>query len=273
MRQDLLELVREQYKYAVAKGNLQLANSRSGRRPMSVDTLLRKEKDGTLYKTTETIKKAATESGVPLPGSLDQPAQRKKKPPSSSITPLNYEPSYPANTEDDYGHPAVETDKEVLGAVPEALEQAATRVREFMSPEPVTYADATDAMKRLQKLEAHKLNREDIARAAATGAIVGPLSAIGGGMVTGAVPKTFREGYRAAARPGVLGALRGAGGGGLGVARTIAGAAAGSAIFGASLPLVSKALERRQEEEKLREYLGVRPSTQLRHRITQLTGV
>ncbi|MFZ1075395.1 MAG: DUF5661 family protein [Minisyncoccia bacterium] len=42
--------VREMRKTAVSKGQLGVSQSRSGRRPMSVDTLLRKEKEGSLYK-------------------------------------------------------------------------------------------------------------------------------------------------------------------------------------------------------------------------------
>lgn len=277
MRQDLLELVREHYKYAVAKGNLQLANSRSGRRPMSVDTLLRKEKDGTLYKSTEVIKKANPESGVPLPGTLAQPDQRQKKPPSSRITPLNYEPSYSENTGNDHVRPFAETEKEVLGEVvteqPGPLGQAYERVQEFMSPTPVTYSDAAEAMKRLHKLEAEKVTREDVARGATGGAIAGSLSALGGGTISGVVPTAFKKGYGEAARPGIVNKVRGVLHGGGNVVRAIGAGAAGSALFGASLPLIQQALKKRQEEEKLREYLGIRPTTKLRHKITQLSGV
>lgn len=37
-------------KIAVSRQRLSVAQARKGRRPMRVDTLLRKEKDGTLYK-------------------------------------------------------------------------------------------------------------------------------------------------------------------------------------------------------------------------------
>ena len=43
----------DEIKTAASQGRLTVPKSRSGRRPMSVDTLLRKEKDGTLYKASE----------------------------------------------------------------------------------------------------------------------------------------------------------------------------------------------------------------------------
>ena len=45
--------VDELEKIAVSKHRLRVAQSRKGRRPMRVDTLLRKEKEGTLYKNAE----------------------------------------------------------------------------------------------------------------------------------------------------------------------------------------------------------------------------
>ena len=40
-------------KIAVSRHRLSVAQSRKGRRPMRVDTMLRKEKDGTLYKNAQ----------------------------------------------------------------------------------------------------------------------------------------------------------------------------------------------------------------------------
>lgn len=42
-------------KVAISSGRLRVSQARKGRRPMSVDTLLRKEKDGTLYKEAESV--------------------------------------------------------------------------------------------------------------------------------------------------------------------------------------------------------------------------
>lgn len=42
-------------KIAVSKAMMAIGQTRSGRRPMTVDTLLRKEKDGSLYKETATL--------------------------------------------------------------------------------------------------------------------------------------------------------------------------------------------------------------------------
>jgi hypothetical protein len=42
-------------KIAISMGRLRVAQTRKGRRPMRVDTFLRKEKDGTLYKKAEDL--------------------------------------------------------------------------------------------------------------------------------------------------------------------------------------------------------------------------
>ncbi len=62
-------------KIAVSKDRMQVPQARAGRRPLSVDTLLKKEKDGTLYKHTGDQSKIA--GAVPPPG--PNPAKGNKK--------------------------------------------------------------------------------------------------------------------------------------------------------------------------------------------------
>jgi len=52
----------DEIKTAASQGRLTVPKSRSGRRPMSVDTMLRKEKDGTLYKEAVTMVRHITKA-------------------------------------------------------------------------------------------------------------------------------------------------------------------------------------------------------------------
>lgn len=61
-------------KIAISRHRLRVSQSRKGRRPMRVDTLLRKEKDGTLYKTAYLPSLSFTEKPMDLPE-----ARRPKK--------------------------------------------------------------------------------------------------------------------------------------------------------------------------------------------------
>lgn len=58
-------LLDELHKIAASRGRMTVAQSRAGKRPMSVETLLRKEKDGSLFK--EGMTQAEIEAGKVLP--------------------------------------------------------------------------------------------------------------------------------------------------------------------------------------------------------------
>lgn len=64
-------------KIAVSKHRLDVAQSRKGRRPLKVETLLRKEKDGTLYKKAQFYAPAQPFSaGTPDPGEARRPKKK-----------------------------------------------------------------------------------------------------------------------------------------------------------------------------------------------------
>lgn len=81
-------------KIAASRGRMTVPQSRSGRRPMRVDTLLRKEKDGSLYKAADLAQDMAQK--------LLQAKQKASKP-----------GQYP--TSDDIGRPGVEDRQTVSG--------------------------------------------------------------------------------------------------------------------------------------------------------------
>lgn len=66
-------------KIAVSWRRLRILRSRKGRRPVRVDTLLRKEKEGTLYKHTGNDHKIATVIGYVANSVTGIEAQPKKK--------------------------------------------------------------------------------------------------------------------------------------------------------------------------------------------------
>jgi len=261
VEQDLIELVREWYKEAASKRTMRIANSRVGRRPMSVDTLLRKEKDGTLYKRTEIIKQGAKGSDVVLPGSLSAPFAKDKMV-TRDKAPVDKETNRLETNADSVADEHTSYTSE--------LEKSGLALGE---DKPVTYREATEALRELAKLKRQKLTKEDVMQSAASGAITSGIATPLAGLVSGSVPGAFREGYGAAPRKGVPGKIRGVGAGAHKVMRGLAGAATGSAIFGAMLPLVQKEVKERAREQKLKEYAGLRPGTSLRGKIRKATGV
>ena len=256
MRQDLIELVRERYKLAASKSTMQIGNARAGRRPMSVDTLLRKEKEGTLYKRTEAIKNASQEAGVTLPGGLGAPFAKGRLR-TKNNAPVDHVTNRLETSVDD---------------VPDEQVTSISQLEKMGEDKPVTFDEAAKALKSLARLEKKKLTKEDLMQSAASGAITAGIATPAAGLVSGSVPAAFKEGYGDASRKG-FGKVRGAVAGSHKVLRGLAGAATGSAVFGAALPLVRQELARRAEKEKLKEYLGLRPSTSLRGKIRKSTGV
>jgi len=259
VEQELIDLVREMHKEAASKGCMQVANARAGRRPMRVATLLSKEKDGTLYKQTEAIKKASRANPLVLPGSLE--FRRPKGPVSADKTPVakSTEPDVATDELDQRNFTA-------LGDLEKGGEAA------------ITYSEAEEALKKLRKLEKEKVTKEDVGRAAATGAIVGPASALVGGLASGAVPKAFmgeagKGGYLHAPRAGSWEKLKGVASGSKNVGRALTAAALGAGTVSAIGPLVARALAKRSQEAKLRDYIENRPSTKLRQDITKMTGL
>ena len=70
----------EMQKIAASRGRMRIPQSRKGRRPMSVTTLLRKEKDGSLYKDAAPVASLyALNASGPSPAT-DRPATAKRRP-------------------------------------------------------------------------------------------------------------------------------------------------------------------------------------------------
>jgi hypothetical protein len=136
---------------------------------------------------------------------------------------------------------------------------------------PGTYHSAVDAATRLRELEAKRPTAAQLSRGAIAGSIVGAGSTLANKLVSGDVLK----GYTAALkeRPGVKGKLVGLGLGTLGLGRGMAAGSAGSAVFGASLPIVSNEVNRRAELAKLRGYVEGNPQSRLRGAVSKYTGV
>jgi hypothetical protein len=143
------------------------------------------------------------------------------------------------------------------------------------------YRDANEALQKLKALEETKPTPAEVSRAAIAGAGVGSLSAAANSLVSGGGAKALREGIGevrklhglpVAAKLTRGQALRGIGTGLKTVARNQAGAAAGSAVFGATLPFAKRYLDRRAETGKIREYLEGQPRSRLRRAASQYIG-
>jgi hypothetical protein len=86
-------------KIAISKGRLRMSKTRSGRRPMSVETMLRKEKDGSFYKDAGLIDSAYgghgySQESTASPGpQVGKPASGKRK--AGDAPSLDEPSSYP----------------------------------------------------------------------------------------------------------------------------------------------------------------------------------
>lgn len=97
----------DEVKVAASQGRLTIPKSRSGRRPMSVETLLRKEKEGTLYKDAAAITDQT--SAVYQESEPNNPTLRPK---------LQFLKGDVPSREDIPGRTTLEMRNEMSGAVP-----------------------------------------------------------------------------------------------------------------------------------------------------------
>ncbi len=138
----------------------------------------------------------------------------------------------------------------------------------------VERSEAIGAIKRLRELEAKKPTGAQLARGALTGAMVGPAAALAGRAVSGQLGKGIREGVGTAMQAPTKGGkalgLAKALGGGI---RSLGGAAASGAVFGAALPTVRGHLESESEKETLRQYLGGGEKGLVRRKMKRTLGV
>ncbi len=251
---------------------------------MRVDTMLKKEKDGSLFKDTKLahpmlfcldeflkisqetpIGKLVNQSDTFLSGLELPPGARKDKGqfPSTLGMPQHDPPAPPEDTEPPQVFDSMNKTQSVKLAGDEAP----------------TFSEASKALKRLDKLERNKMTREELQRGALTGSIIGPTASTAAKLVSGDVGKAIRGALAPAEIKGVLTAKTRVGKAkALGLAaikgvRGMGGAAASGAVFGAGLPTVRRKLEESSEKEKLREYLGVRKRGKLRSKIKKELGV
>lgn len=143
-----------------------------------------------------------------------------------------------------------------------------------------SYQRALQATERLQELAKKKPTREQIGRGATAGAIVGTGSTLANKLVSGDLYRTYAEALHPEMAKGLekvpLGLTQRVGRVGTGTLRlgkSMAGGAAGSAVFGAALPVVSGEINRRAEMNRLKEYIADNPRSRLRRAVSEYTGV
>lgn len=143
-----------------------------------------------------------------------------------------------------------------------------------------SYQRALQATERLRELAEKKPTQEQVGRGAVAGALVGTGSTLANKLVSGDLYKTYAEAMHPEVAKGLkkvpLGLTQRVGRVGTGTLRlgkSMAGGAAGSAVFGAALPIVSGEINRRAEMNRLREYIAGNPRSRLRRAVSEYTGV
>ncbi len=143
--------------------------------------------------------------------------------------------------------------------------------------EEVSDEEALQALRRLRKLEATKPKPEELARGAIAGSIVGTGAGLASTALAPGGLRNLTSGFKGTFARGAKGVPVGLAKGMLHAGRAIAAPAAGSAVFGAGLPVARSHLDREAEKQKLRQYLGEDQEgghlSQARRAITQKLGV
>lgn len=242
---------------------------------MRVETMLRKEKDGSLFKDTklaamrDELMKIA--EGTPV-GQLVNEGKDQLSP----AYPIRGRREVPTLTSPEGSDPPAPPED----SVPETTQGGElTKLQSifhgfFKLAQSVSRMEAEDALRRLRKLERDAPTAGELSRNALAGAAVMPVMGTVSGLVSGKQPlqeqlRLFREGAataaptrRAAWKKGISGTGRG----------MLASAVSGVAL-GAGMPLVRGYLHREAEKEKLRDYLGVSKRGKLRGKVKKQLGV
>jgi hypothetical protein len=155
---------------------------------------------------------------------------------------------------------------------PEAFRAMRTKLAFDLGGGEPDYQQARQALGRLQELEQTKPSIGEVTRKGLAAGVAGTGASLLGRAITGDISKPFVEGMKGM-RPGWRGVAKGVGRGLLGLGRDIAGTAATSAAFGTSLPFLSRALDRRAEQARLKDYLEERPRSRLRRSASEYLGV
>jgi len=253
----------ELLKLAAAKGKMSVPQTRKGRRSMRVDTMLKKEKDGSLYKYTKlgaAWAKLAV-SGEKLPVSSGIVGSAKRKPGDA-----------PTVTDD----MVFAGDEDAEWTQPRQVKSASFHsfFDEFLKLGAVTREEAGEALGRLKELEEEKPTIGELGRGSATGAIVGPgamIAATGakGGLSRKAVTSALSTALKGA-KPGRFGKAKAIGGL---IGGALAAPAASGAVFGTGLPLVRRKMDVEAEKERLRQYTGTSRRGRVHRQATEYLGV
>ena len=245
-----------------------------------MDTMLRKEKEGSLFKDTklahavmygclDEFLKIAQGSPVGELVNQGESSLTDTPLPAGSKKPKGQFPSMPAMPQHDPPAPPEDTEppqvSDGMNKMQSAMADELCKVAEG-----ITHSEATSALKRLDKLERKKLTREELQRGALTGAIVGPAALAASTLVGGGAGKAIGQAIK---KPTWGGRAAGLGKAVFGGGRRLLGAGTSGMVFATGLPTVRRKLDESAEKEKLREYLGVRKRGKLRSKIKRELGV
>jgi len=251
---------------------------------MRVSTMLRKEKEGTLYKHTklgeskpslakmreEEEKEEHEENTTPRPGIEG----RIRKFFAEHPEPEDYEVHAMAQREGINAHHFEElvykelakhlkngekTSAVVVPMLDELVKLNAISPLQFEAAKlkevkrPITTAEAQESLTRLKKLESTKATAGELGRAAGVGAVVLPIAALAQRVAAGSKGRVGLPIWRGP--------------------QEMASVAAHGAVLGSLLPAGRHKLEREVEKQKLREYVGTHRGGTLRGQIRKTMGV
>ena len=244
--------------------------------------MLKKEKDGSLFKDTklasvyaacrDELRKIATE-GSPIGELFNEgkpemeqgqnvPGKRKDKgqfPSNPASMPVHDPPAPPEDSEPPQVYDG-------MSKIQHAMADEFLKISQGTS-----HSEAVESLSKLRRLEREKPTGGELARNALAGVAVMPAVTTASSLVAGEQPIQKALEARRLTGVGTIGSAlkRGAWKSG----RGLAGAALSGAVLGAGLPLARGYLHREAEKETLRDYLGVSKRGKTRKKVKKELGV
>jgi hypothetical protein len=223
-------------KLSASRERMTVSQSRSGRRPISVEKLLKKDKDGTLFKGSSST--SAFYNGLVLDPTV-RPAMLPKRRQGDVPT---RDDTVDVKTEYGVNNRSTAIPEKTAMSMWQAMTGELSKLALGVSRE-----EAEAALHRLNSLEDSRQSKGEIARGAIAGTGLGVVGSLMSSKIRGDVIKSLPRSIAAAAVPGML--------------------------VGAALPSVKQRMNEAAEKEKLRSHLGMSNVGGVRSAVKQTLGV
>lgn len=249
-------------KLAASSKMLAFSKTRTGRRPISVNTLLRKEKDSSIFKLSAygdteplwqdpNVGKIEYESKVPvkLNPRVSAPDIRKGDVPTNNVSGIGVRSEDGRSNAVTFSLGTQSTGDIVPDAMPSSYKLGAADAfaDRFFKLAEMSDEEARSALEQLDAIEKSKLSPQQVARYSTIGAIAGPLVGLGRSAIQGGSRGNLIGGYfRDALKPSDY-------------VRRVAGDAVAGAVTSGGIPILRSALDRQSAKSRVKQWVTENP--------------